>query len=75
MISATISQIVLQLFVNVFGSIDAVNHASYIGNTILTAILIPILPVISGTAGNAGCQSSTVVIRALALNEIDTKQY
>lgn len=75
MVSATLSQTVLQIFANVYQSDSVLKNISFLHDTIFTAILVPILPVISGTAGNAGCQSSTVVLRALALGEITIKDY
>lgn len=68
MISATLSQIVL----------DAFQHASNskFGTAIwVTTAVVAILPVISGAAGNAGSQSSTMVIRSLAIGDISTKDY
>ncbi len=66
MIGATFTSIVIQQFQN---HIDGL----FIGLT--TAILIPILPVITGTAGNAGAQASASIIRSLALGEITNKEY
>lgn len=67
MISATLSQIVLDAFQKI--SNDALLGAG------ITSAIVAILPVISGAAGNAGSQSSTTVIRALAIGDISSKQY
>ena len=67
MISATLSQIVLDVF-------QTISHDLLSSIAISTAI-IAMLPVISGAAGNAGSQSSTTVIRALATGDITTKDY
>ena len=67
MISATLSQIVLDAFQGI--------STAAIATTALTSAIVAILPVISGAAGNAGSQSSTTVIRALAIGDITTKQY
>lgn len=65
MISATISQIVLDSFQ---GFSDLLIPA-------FTTAIVAILPVISGAAGNAGSQSSTTIIRALATGDITPKEY
>ena len=39
----------------------------------LSAVLFAFVPMLMGTAGNAGNQSSATVIRALALNEVEFK--
>jgi len=76
MISATLSQIALQGFQGIFSNSHTLNKiVPFLNDSIFTAILIPILPVISGTAGNAGSQSSTVIIRSMALGEISRKDY
>ena len=66
MISATLSQIVLDVF-------QGISSASL--TVALSTAIIAMLPVISGAAGNAGSQSSTTVIRALAVGDITTKDY
>lgn len=68
MISATFSQLAISSFT------DWINSTNIILNSALIS-LIAVLPVISGTAGNAGSQSSTIIIRALAIKEITTKDY
>ena len=37
-------------------------------------ILVSFIPVMAGTAGNVGVQSATIVVRGLALGEIDTSR-
>ena len=66
MISATLSQIVLDVSQNWLTDSAA---------AALSTAFIAILPVISGAAGNAGSQSSATIIRALATNDINTKDY
>jgi magnesium transporter len=39
----------------------------------IMSVLYPFMPMITGTGGNAGSQASTLVIRGLALNEIQLK--
>ncbi|MBQ7227056.1 MAG: magnesium transporter [Clostridia bacterium] len=41
----------------------------------LTTFLLAFTPLLMGTAGNCGAQSSTTVIRALALDQISTKDF
>lgn len=66
MISSTISQIVLDSFQG---------FSSNLNGVIVTTAIVAILPVISGAAGNAGSQSSTTIIRALATGDITPKDY
>lgn len=68
MIGSTLSQIVIELFTNVM--------KGYIASGVIsTAVLVAMIPVISGAAGNAGSQSSTTITRAFALGEIGAKDY
>lgn len=73
MISATLSQIVLDAFLNLANT--TIGDGIKIGVAGITSAIVAILPVISGAAGNAGSQSSTTIIRALAIGDIDTKSY
>lgn len=74
MISSTISQIVITQFMNLASStIDHVSAAT--AAVTLSSAIVAIGPVISGAAGNAGSQSSAMVIRALATGDITTKDY
>ncbi|UUD36653.1 Magnesium transporter mgtE [Mycoplasmopsis californica] len=67
MIGSTLSQIVIQIFTDKIGAQIASAGVS-------TAILVGMIPVISGSAGNAGSQSSTTITRAFALGEIRANQ-
>ena len=75
LISATISQIVIQSLQTVInGGLGHYFYAS--GSAIIALITIDaLIPLISGTSGNAGSQASTSVIRSLALGEITYKDY
>ncbi|QJG66770.1 magnesium transporter [Mycoplasma phocoenae] len=64
MVGSTLSQLVIQIFQ------DKIENSTYFATAISTAIVVSMVPVISGTAGNAGAQAATTVTRALALNEI-----
>lgn len=69
MLSATLSQLVIQKFTEI--SEDFLTQTLLI--TMPTAIIVGLIPVISGSAGNAGSQSSTTITRAAALGEIEFK--
>ncbi|AUM62333.1 magnesium transporter [Spiroplasma monobiae] len=77
MVSATLSQVIITLFLNIYHAGREVvnpesnNQIEYI----VTMLLTPLLTVISGTTGNAGSQSSTMIVRALSLKEVETKDY
>lgn len=58
MLSATVTGAIIQKYENAFTSIP---------------ILVSFIPMITGTGGNCGSQSSTMIIRGLALNEISPK--
>ncbi len=66
MISATITSFVIDRF-QVLGQ-DLTNGLS-------TALLVPIIPVLTGTSGNAGSQSSASIIRALSIGDITSREY
>lgn len=76
MFSATLSQFVLQSFIDITHNILPSTRGDSGGAFLTTAIitlLVSILPDISGTSGNAGTQSSTLITRALATGELTTK--
>ena len=62
------------LTINLFTAILASLVVSYFSNTIqLVVALAAINPIISGMGGNAGTQSLTLMVRAIALEEISFK--
>ncbi|WP_426461623.1 magnesium transporter [Mycoplasma hafezii] len=68
MISSTLSQFIIQQFTEISERfIDSIQI------TVSTAIIVGLIPIISGSAGNAGSQSSTTITRAAALGEIKNK--
>ncbi|WP_339034285.1 magnesium transporter [Spiroplasma endosymbiont of Cantharis rufa] len=73
MISATFSQIIISVFIKIYHSKTEVNISD--PSYIIMMLLTPLLTVISGTTGNAGSQSSTMIVRALSLREVETKDY
>ncbi|EIE40268.1 magnesium transporter [Mycoplasmopsis canis] len=70
MLSATLSQYIIQKFTNI--SEESINH---FGIAISTAVIVSLIPIISGSAGNAGSQSTTTVTRSSALGEFDKSDY
>ncbi|QZE12334.1 magnesium transporter [Mycoplasma sp. Ms02] len=68
MVSATLSQFIIQEFTEI-----SEKFLEGIKVIVSTSIIVAMIPVISGAAGNAGSQSSTTITRALSLNEITIK--
>ncbi|WP_406613503.1 magnesium transporter [Mycoplasma corogypsi] len=66
MLSATISQYIIQAFTEL-----SEHFIQGLGVAISTSIIVALIPIISGSAGNAGSQSSTTITRASALGEIE----
>ena len=60
MLSATITGAILQKYENAFMAVP---------------ILVAFVPMLMGTGGNSGSQSSTMIIRGLALDEIKFKDF
>ena len=75
MISATFSQIVIQSMQSVIGSKFSALFSASAGNLVALFAIDSLIPVISGSAGNAGTQSSTTMIRSLALGHITQHDY
>ncbi len=76
MISATLSQSVITIFMHVYKVSDSSSSAQLdIITTIVTTMLVPVLPLISGTSGNAGSQSSIMIVRGLSLGTIKTADW
>ncbi|MBN4083323.1 magnesium transporter [Mycoplasma sp. CSL10137] len=71
MISATISQYIIQEFTSISESF----FSSVVHVTISTGIITSLIPIISGAAGNAGSQSSTTVTRAASLGDFKNNEY
>lgn len=76
MVSATLSQLVITLFMSIY----KINNNTSISNAnkitlIVTTMLVPVIPLISGTSGNAGSQSSIMVVRGLSLGVIKTNDW
>lgn len=66
MISATLTGFLIDQFQNVGQVVTA---------GLSTLVIVPIIPAMTGTSGNAGSQAAASVIRALSVGEITTKEY
>ncbi|WP_016828970.1 magnesium transporter [Ureaplasma urealyticum] len=66
MISATCTGFLIDKFQNVGQLVTA---------GLSTLVIVPIIPAMTGTSGNAGSQAAASVIRALSIGEITTKEY
>ena len=78
MFSATLSQFVLQSFIGIAGDVfgkTSNGAVSTLTSTAIITVLVSIIPDISGTSGNAGTQSSTLITRSLATGELGTKDF
>ena len=60
---------ILMLSATITGSILGKYEAAFIS----LPVLITFIPMLTDTGGNTGSQSSTLIIRGMALNELDTK--
>ncbi|HNT01271.1 MAG TPA: magnesium transporter, partial [Candidatus Saccharicenans sp.] len=61
------------LVLAIMGFVSGFIIQSYEGILLQVAILASFMPMLTGTGGNAGSQSATLVIRALAVKEITVK--
>lgn len=66
MISATLTSIVINLFENLGASLTA---------GLSTILLVPIIPVITGTSGNTGSQAFATMVRSMAVGDVTPKEY
>lgn len=62
------------LFLMLSATVTGVILAHYENSMLKMPLLIAFVPMLMGTGGNCGSQSSTLIIRGLALNEIEFKQ-
>lgn len=69
------NRIVWVLVMMVFGIFTGLLISKYEDALATVPMLVSFMPVLMNTAGNCGSQSSTVIIRGLALNEITFKDY
>lgn len=66
MISATLTSIVISLFETLGAELTA---------GLSSALLVPIIPVITGTSGNTGSQAFATTVRAMAIGDVTPKEY
>lgn len=69
------NRIIWVLVMMVFGIFTGLLISKYESALATVPMLVSFMPVLMNTAGNCGSQSSTVIIRGLALNEITFKDY
>ncbi|MDJ1646022.1 magnesium transporter [Mycoplasma phocimorsus] len=72
LIGSTLSQLIIEKFTGVAEKALSLTAISAI---ITTAVITGMVPVISGSAGNAGSQSATTIMRAYALGEIEKSDF
>lgn len=67
-----IGWLLVLVFINLIGGIVISRHASLIESLV---VLVFFLPLIIASGGNAGAQSATLTVRALALGDVDIKDW
>ncbi|MBG0730861.1 magnesium transporter [Mycoplasma sp. 'Moose RK'] len=72
MFGSTLSQFIIQEFTNAISENNVIRSIG-LGSFITT--IVSMIPVISGSAGNAGSQSATTIVRALSLKEISRANF
>lgn len=66
MLSATLTSIAISLFEDLGSQLTA---------GLSSALLVPIIPVITGTSGNTGSQSFATIVRAISVGDVTPKEY
>lgn len=66
MFGSTLSQFIIQEFTDAITENNAIKS---IGLASFITTIVSMIPVISGSAGNAGSQSATTIVRALSLKK------
>lgn len=73
-LKSSISSRLPWLFVNLLTAILAAATVSIFEGTIQKVVALAVfMPIVAGMGGNAGTQTLTIIIRSIALGEIDTK--
>lgn len=72
MFGSTLSQFIIQEFTNAISQNNAIKS---IGLASFITTIVSMIPVISGSAGNAGSQSATTIVRAISLKEVDKTNF
>ncbi len=75
MVSATLSQAVINVFMKIYNVNDDVKTVTDEITLVVTTMIVPVIPLISGTSGNAGSQSSIMVVRGLSLGTVKTSDW
>lgn len=70
MFGSTLSQYIIEYFTDLMQGDSAFKA---LGLSVYVSTIVSMIPVISGSAGNAGSQSATTIVRALSLDEIGNK--
>lgn len=72
MFGSTLSQFIIQEFTDAITENNAIKS---IGLASFITTIVSMIPVISGSAGNAGSQSATTIVRALSLKEVTRSNF
>lgn len=72
MFGSSLSQFIIQEFTN---AISQNNTIKSIGLSSFITTIVSMIPVISGSAGNAGSQSATTIVRAISLKEVSRTNF
>ncbi|AJR12302.1 Magnesium transporter mgtE [Mesomycoplasma dispar] len=72
MFGSTLSQFIIQEFTDAITENNAIKS---IGLASFITTIVSMIPVISGSAGNAGSQSATTIVRALSLKEVSRSNF
>ena len=75
MISATLSQVVIQSLQTLISRDFAKLFSAGASNIVALFAIDALIPLISGSSGNAGTQASTTIIKELALGRVTHKDY
>ncbi|MDW2930134.1 magnesium transporter [Mesomycoplasma ovipneumoniae] len=72
MFGSTLSQFIIQQFTDAITENDSIKS---IGLSSFITTIVSMIPVISGSAGNAGSQSATTIVRSISLKEINRSNF
>ncbi|MDW2922030.1 magnesium transporter [Mesomycoplasma ovipneumoniae] len=72
MFGSTLSQFIIQKFTDAITENDSIKS---IGLSSFITTIVSMIPVISGSAGNAGSQSATTIVRSISLKEINRSNF
>ncbi|WP_146638234.1 magnesium transporter [Spiroplasma clarkii] len=75
MLSATITQVIITVFISIYIKASPRQADDWNPNDFVTILLAPLITVLSSTSGIAGGQSSTMLVRAISLNEVQSRDF